>query len=138
MEDCFEKYVRNVLTDALSPGVSVIDGNKQSRSLFVNSTTPQITPDIMICQGKQCVVVADVKYKDKPDASVDDWYQIISYTMALKVDSGVLIYSSETPRPPRKLQIGTKAVWIYYYTLSRQKTQEAALIDFMRALIAAA
>lgn len=130
MEDVFEKYIRAVLSEALHPKLSVVDGNKNKRALFKNSRDPEVPPDIMIYDASKCLLVADTKYKEKANPVVDDWYQVISYAMALEVPSGMLIYSASEPRPPRSFQIGDKTMWVYYFSLEQPKQQEEHLIRF--------
>ena len=132
MAKMFERYVRNVLFEALHPDFSVLDGNQERRPLFKDADKPAIPPDIMIYSARECLVVADTKYKDKDLPSVDDWYQAIAYTLALDVPAGVLIYSAGTPKPPQAFHIGDRTMWVYYFPLQQPKEQEAALIDFLR------
>ena len=132
MDDMFERYIRSVLSEALHPDFSVLDGNKARRPLFTDADKPSITPDTMIYAGLKCLVVADTKYKEKDLPSAGDWYQAISYALALDVPTGVLIYSANTSRPPQAFQIGDRTLWVYYFLLQQPKEQEAALIDFVR------
>jgi 5-methylcytosine-specific restriction endonuclease McrBC regulatory subunit McrC len=136
MDVLFEKYIRKVLFEELHPDLLVFDGNKNSRPLFSDTEKPQITPDIMIYDSKECKLVADTKYKEIDLPSVDDWYQVISYTLALNVSDGVLIYSANEPRPPQCFHIEGKTLWVYYYSLQSPKPQEDALITFMKQRLA--
>lgn len=140
MDDVFEKYIRAVLVRALEPKLNVLDGNKDRRKLFCDSVKPEITPDIMIYKGSVCVGVADTKYKDKALPSVDDWYQIISYCLALAVPNGVLIHASSEPKPPQAFHIGDKVVWVYYFCLNNPRAEEEGLVGFIEnaASVAAA
>ena len=132
MDDMFERYIRNILSEALHPDFSVLDGNRERRKLFVDADKPSITPDIMLYETLKCLVVADTKYKEKDLPSADDWYQIIAYTLALDVPTGVLIYSASTPKPPQAFHIGDRTMWVYYFPLQQPKEQEAALVQFLR------
>ena len=132
MDNMFERYIRNILFEALHPDFSVLDGNKERQQLFTDADKPSITPDIMICAALKCLVVADTKYKEKDLPSVDDWYQAISYALALDVPTGVLIYSANTSKPPQAFQIGDKTMWVYYFPLQQPKEQEAKLVQFLR------
>lgn len=132
MDDMFERYIRNILSEALHPDFSVVDGNRERRKLFVDADKPSITPDIMLYETLKCLVVADTKYKEKDLPSADDWYQIIAYALALDVPTGVLIYSASTPKPPQAFHIGDRTMWVYYFPLQQPKEQEAALVQFLR------
>jgi 5-methylcytosine-specific restriction endonuclease McrBC regulatory subunit McrC len=135
MEDIFERYIRTVLDDAFKPELRIIDGNKNKRALFKNAVNPQIPPDMMVYDSSKCLIVADTKYKEKNSPVVDDWYQLISYSMALEVPSGVLIYSANKPSTPRSFQIGDKTVWVYYFSLDQPKHQEEMFVEFFRQRI---
>jgi 5-methylcytosine-specific restriction endonuclease McrBC regulatory subunit McrC len=89
----------------------------------------------MVYDVSKCLLVADTKYKEKANPAVDDWYQVISYAMALEVSYGVLIYSASEPRPPRHFQIGDKTMWVYYFSLDQPKQQEENLIQFFHKRI---
>lgn len=132
MDDLFERYIRRVLSEMLHPDFRVLDGNKEQQSLFSNTDAPSITPDIMIYDPHQCALVADTKYKDKDLPSAEDWYQIISYALALDVHVGVLVYSADAIKKPQKFQIGNKTIWVYYYALEHPKEQEVSFVEFMR------
>jgi 5-methylcytosine-specific restriction endonuclease McrBC regulatory subunit McrC len=135
MDNMFEQYIRNILVEALSDDFKVLDGKKNRQKLFTDSEKPLITPDMMIYKDLECLVVADTKYKDKALPNADDWYQIISYTLALDVSIGVLVFSTDEPRSPRAFQIGNKTIWVYYFALQKLKAQEASLIGFFRERI---
>jgi 5-methylcytosine-specific restriction endonuclease McrBC regulatory subunit McrC len=132
MDRMFEKYIRNILSETLHPGFSVLDGNRTRRKLFTDADKPSITPDIMLYETRKCLVVADTKYKDKDLPSADDWYQAIAYTLALDVPTGVLIFSTNEPKPPQQFHIGSKTIWVYYFLLQQPKEQEATLVQFFR------
>lgn len=132
MDDLFERYIRNVISEVLHPEFSVLDGNKQRRQLFVDEDKPTITPDIMVYDARVCPLVADTKYKEKDLPSADDWYQIISYALALGAPIGMLIYSADTIKPPQEFHIADKTLWVYYYPLQQPKKQEADLVEFVR------
>jgi len=132
MDDMFERYIRNILSEALHPDFSVLDGNRERRKLFADADEPSITPDIMVYETLKCLVVADTKYKEKDLPSANDWYQAIAYTLALDVPIGVLIFSASEPKPPQPFHIGDKTMWVYYFPLQQPKEQEAALVQFLR------
>jgi 5-methylcytosine-specific restriction endonuclease McrBC regulatory subunit McrC len=132
MEDAFERYIRNVVVDELGPLLTAVDGKKSSYPLFSNSALPQITPDILVFDGLKCVWVADTKYKNKAEPNVEDWYQIISYAMAFGLRRGVLIYSTEQPKPPRKVEIDGKSMWVYFFALTNLINEEDRLLTFIR------
>lgn len=117
--------------------IQVLDTNK--RSLFLNTLLPKITPDILICNNtvqEKFVLVGDTKYKRQSKPSDEDWYQIITYTAALNVSAGILIYPTEQPKPPEEYHIDGRSIWVYYFLLQSPKTQEKDLFDFLRKQIA--
>lgn len=131
----FEKYVRNVLVESLESEFSVIDGEQEDKKLFYNSDRPRITPDILINHSDACILVADAKYKEKSQPNIEDWYQVISYALALDIPIGILIYGSERRRNPKEFKLADKSMWVYYYSLKDPADQEENYVNFFRERI---
>lgn len=102
MEDIFEAYVRNILSDHLRRNdMHILDGNKNpplgAKSTVFDQVGPlgnhDTKPDIVIKSGNAFVCVADVKYKPckgQPDRS--NLEQVIVYALAYGAEIAVLIF----------------------------------------------
>jgi hypothetical protein len=85
----------------------------------------------MIYRGSRCLIVCDTKYKDKSVPSVDDWYQITAYTLALRAPIGILLYSSSEPRQPECFRIAGRPLWVFYCVLDDPRRHEPELVAFL-------
>ncbi len=133
MDTLFETYIRNVLTDALGSGLTVINGNKDKIKLFSDNDDPKITPDIMV-RGRtnKWLLAADTKYKETSLPSAEDWYQVATYTLAMDVPVGLIICAAREPKPAKEFHTGNKSLWVYYYPLSKPKQHEQNFVNFVR------
>lgn len=96
-EDLFEEYLRRVLNEQSPNGFFVRDGNKDGRRyLFDDSRRHMAQPDIVISAGEGRTIVAEVKYKEKPNR--DDINQAITYAICYRTSRAVLIHQ----KPPEK------------------------------------
>lgn len=136
MDHVFEGYVRNVISDGLSPdGYSVKDGNQSERFLFENSNEYRIRPDILIEKDGRVFAVADAKYK-KGKPNKDDMAQILSYMSAFGHAKGLLI----CPKTPTHLsrtvfQAPLCQVIVLPVDLSDMSKGEAAIVVEARDLV---
>jgi hypothetical protein len=93
LEDVFEKYVRNVLSQwakTKHSEVKVRDGNKGKRNyLFHDSRVFDIYPDIYLTAGAERPLVADVKYKPKIDEH--HTYLVLSHSLSMGAKKAVII-----------------------------------------------
>ena len=61
----------------------------------------RMDPDLVFRQGTSTVYVGDIKYKLSSGAGrSSDYYQLLAYTTALRLDEGVLIYCQTDDAPP--------------------------------------
>lgn len=105
-EDLFEEYLRRVL-QGLSPiDVLVRDGNKDGkRYLFDEKRGQMAQPDIVISAGPGRTVVAEIKYKEKPNR--DDINQAITYAICYRTERVVLVHQKSPDKAGGLYTIGT-------------------------------
>jgi len=86
--DIFEKYLRNVISDAYSEaGYIVTKGGVGVTSLYTDGSF-ELQPDITISKKGRTLLIADAKYK-RPTAS--DHYQMHTYLELSGVKRGILL-----------------------------------------------
>lgn len=86
--DIFEKYLRNVVSDAYTDaGYVVTKGGVGITSLYTDGSF-ELQPDIVISRDGRNLLIADAKYK-VPDAG--DHYQMVTYLSAIGVSRGLLL-----------------------------------------------
>jgi len=94
----FEAYVRQVLQLSLSsdhPELLIQDGNNAGkRPLYVDRKEPLAQPDIVISREGICELVADVKYKDKPDR--ENVNQVVTYAACYGAKRALLIVQGDS------------------------------------------
>ena len=133
MEDAFERYVRNLLSELPHPLIAR-DGNlsppEGAKKLLVDHDidafkVPVVTPDIVIYNkiNGNPVLVADVKYKIiKEYPSSDDRNQVLAYALSYNCDVACLVY----PRRSRQSRaglillgaVGTVKLYAYFFDLN--------------------
>lgn len=105
-EDLFEEYLRRVLQGRSPVEVLVRDGNKEGRRYLFDEKRGQMAqPDIVISAGLGRTVVAEVKYKEKPNR--DDINQAITYAICYRTDRVVLVHQKPPDKPSGVYTIGT-------------------------------
>lgn len=119
-ENIFEDYLRQVLT--LKSAHSPVQVSKGKKPLFDDKNHPNAEPDIVIFSpqtGK--TVVAEVKYKDKPNR--DDYNQIITYGVTYRTNRVILVHQNRPGSPSGLSHVGTMNGIIvdnYAFDLSRE------------------
>jgi 5-methylcytosine-specific restriction enzyme subunit McrC len=102
MNDVFEEFVIVALREALGLRQSDFPRGARGRPLFLDSErTVRLKPDLSWWVGGKPVFVGDVKYK-KLDAGRfkhADLYQLLAYTVATKLDDGLVIYAAGESEP---------------------------------------
>ena len=93
MNQVFQEFVTVALREALGLSERVFL-EKRIPSLDVGGSLA-LRPDLTWWDGKVCTFVGDAKYKNIEDRSVPnaDLYQLLSYTTALDLPGGLLIYA---------------------------------------------
>jgi 5-methylcytosine-specific restriction enzyme subunit McrC len=105
-EELFEEYLRRVLQAGAPVDFYVKDGNKEGkRYLFDEKKGQPAQPDIVVSAGKSRIVVAEVKYKEKP--SRDDINQAITYAVCYRTRNAVLVHQCSAEKTSGLYRIGT-------------------------------
>jgi 5-methylcytosine-specific restriction enzyme subunit McrC len=105
-EDLFEEYLRRVLQDGAPPGYYVKDGNKEGRRFLFDERKGQMAqPDIVISGPAAYPVIAEVKYKEKPNR--DDINQAITYANCFRTKNAVLVHQAASGAKSGLYRMGT-------------------------------
>lgn len=97
MNDVFEDFVWAAVGDELRRVLPTNYRWRQGKSIALDEdqrVRPE--PDLSLWQGKLCVFVGDVKYKDTKQGEVDDLYQLLAYCSAAGLDDGLLLYAEKS------------------------------------------
>lgn len=87
VSEVFEAYLRRELSDRLrKKGFGIYDGWKRPYPFFADGNRYTVHPDMIICRGDQIVAILDAKYK--PDVSVQDRYEVLSFMDVMQVNIG--------------------------------------------------
>lgn len=131
-DDIFEAYIRRVLQSRCGANFWVKDGNKEGRKpLFDDRKEPPAQPDILLTEAAtRNTLVAEVKYKDKPNR--DDVNQAITYAVSYRSEVAVLIHQARPGQISGIQKIGTVngiRLFAYGFDLgnSNLDTEEAVL-----------
>lgn len=104
-EETFEKYLRRVLELRVPIGTLIRDGNSDGKkALYDNRNDPPAQPDIVIQSPNGDVVIAEVKYKEKPDRA--DINQAVTYAVCYRTHKVVLVHQSKLSGPSGIYDIG--------------------------------
>jgi 5-methylcytosine-specific restriction enzyme subunit McrC len=105
-EDVFECYLRRVLELRAPTHLAVRDGNGDGKkSLYDDRADTPAQPDIVLQSPMGTPVIAEVKYKEKPDRG--DINQAITYAVSYRTDTAVLVHQSRPTGPHGLYHIGT-------------------------------
>jgi 5-methylcytosine-specific restriction enzyme subunit McrC len=106
-EELFEEYLRRVLQNRTESEFVVRDGNHEGKKpLFDDRRDPPAQPDMLVVwRPTNRKVIAEVKYKDKPDRS--DINQAITYALSYGTDRAVLVHQCKPGSPGGLKTIGT-------------------------------
>lgn len=119
MNTVFERFVAARLARALA-GQLVVDPQRQV-SLDHEGLVPPIRPDLVLRRAMgPDVLVADTKYKltRQGYGREADYYQLLAYTAALHLPTGLLIYCrDEGDRPPREIIVGPNSTRLVTFSL---------------------
>jgi len=105
MNQLFESFVSNRLASLLSERFEVVTKRRVGLDL---SDFVKMIPDLMLRADGEVLVVADMKYKitNEGQGRTSDYYQLLAYTTALRLRSGILIYcQNENEVPPREVVV---------------------------------
>ena len=101
MNKVFEDFVIVALRDALRVPERVLVQGARGKPLFLDvAERVVLRPDISYWAGERCLFVGDVKYKRIVPAGFPnaDLYQLTAYTIATRLDSGMLVYAAGDER----------------------------------------
>lgn len=96
MNDVFESFVVTALRDSLGLTDRQFSQNAEGNRLHLDAAEQvRLKPDLFWLEQQECVFLGDVKYKRVNDAGVKhaDLYQLLAYTIAADVSSGLLVYA---------------------------------------------
>lgn len=129
MPDLFERFVSEQLTERLRGRLQV--DTQTSRQLDVGGRIP-LRPDLEFRRGAHVVGVGDIKYKLTDDARArgEDYRQLLAYTVALGLDSGLLIYCRPAGAPAESVATVVRAgTRLYIITIDAGGAPNAVLAD---------
>lgn len=105
-EHVFEAYLRRVLELRVSKGIRVIDGNADGKKpLYDDRPEPTAQPDIILRSESGPPLIAEVKYKDRPDRT--DVNQAITYAVSYQTKTVVILHQRRLNGPAGLNQIGS-------------------------------
>ena len=136
MNKLFERWVGAELTQRLWPHIEVVE--QESVAL---SEPPRVNmaPDLIFKRAGKTVVVGDLKYKLTSSglSSTDDYYQLLAYATALRLDHGVLIYCQADQAPAREITIvgGGQRLLCHPLSLAGSWTDVSNALDDLAELI---
>jgi 5-methylcytosine-specific restriction enzyme subunit McrC len=102
MNEVFEDFVRVALREELGLKVHEFPSGGECPSLFLDSLRQiALKPDLSWWSARRCRFVGDVKYKAVNAAGVkhSDLYQLLAYTTATGLKSGLLVYAASEGKP---------------------------------------
>ncbi|GMU63048.1 MAG: hypothetical protein AMXMBFR34_48110 [Myxococcaceae bacterium] len=93
--DLFERYVRRLVVDALTPsGLVVSKGAQSPLSLFLDGSI-ELVPDVVVTDGDRPVLIVDAKYKKDVTVDAADAYQLYAYARVYGLDRVVVVSPQE-------------------------------------------
>ncbi|HEU4971307.1 MAG TPA: hypothetical protein VFT35_05265, partial [Gaiellaceae bacterium] len=104
MNALYERWIAEELTLRLSPHMAT---TAQESTYLAKGQKVHMRPDLVFRQDDDVVLVGDTKYKISKSgiARGDDYYQLLAYTVAHQTASGLLIYCTAEPKPPKTVTI---------------------------------
>lgn len=104
MNSVFEDFVVRALRDALRLDERTFPQGAWGRRLRLDTSGRIVLrPDISWWDGSSCAFVGDIKYKRAGGSEVPnaDLYQLLAYTVAADLPSGLLVYAAGEADPTR-------------------------------------
>jgi 5-methylcytosine-specific restriction enzyme subunit McrC len=92
----FEEFIRAALREALGLTSSTFPSGSKVSVALDKRTAIKLEPDLSWWVGNSCVFVGDAKYKRISVKGINhpDLYQLLAYTIALNLSTGLLIYAT--------------------------------------------
>jgi len=99
MNAVFESFVVTALREALRLSPQIFPGRRQL--CLDRGRAVRLEPDLSWWQGPTCLFVGDVKYKRVNATGIKhpDLYQLLAYTIAADLPSGLLLYAAGEGEP---------------------------------------
>ncbi|MFN8035395.1 MAG: restriction endonuclease [Acidimicrobiia bacterium] len=96
MNVVFEEFVRTALRDALGLAPSSFPSGSKVSVVLDKCGRIGLEPDLSWWVGGSCVFVGDAKYKRISVKGINhpDLYQLLAYTVALRLPAGLLVYAA--------------------------------------------
>lgn len=139
MNKLFEKWVGAELTQRLWPDIEVVE---QESVALSNVPGVNMAPDLIFKRAGKTAFVGDVKYKLTSSglSRTDDYYQLLAYTTALRLDRGVLIYCQADEAPAREITVvgGGQKLLCHPLSLAGSWADVCRALDELAALILSA
>ncbi|MDE0289858.1 MAG: hypothetical protein OXJ36_00160 [bacterium] len=100
MNKVFEDFMVTALRESLGVTERDFPQGASGRRMWLAGDRIDLEPDISWWEGRRCVFVGDLKYK-KTDHGIPnaDLYQLLAYTIAADLPSGLLIYAQGEEDP---------------------------------------
>ena len=122
MAKVFESFVHVALREALGLSSKNFPKNSTGHGLYLddNQRVP-LRPDLSWWDRGRCVMVGDVKYKKTVDGKgkEPDLYQMLAYTTATQLDTGLLVYAAGESEPvTHTVSLAGKQLAVHTLTLS--------------------
>jgi 5-methylcytosine-specific restriction enzyme subunit McrC len=132
MNEVFESFVAEALREALSLSPRSFPRGARGRSLWLDhGRAVRLEPDLSWWDGSACVFVGDLKYKRVGAQGIKypDLYQLLAYTVAAGLSTGLLIYAAGEGEPVAHevVEVG-KRLEVITLDLSREPRELLAAI----------
>jgi 5-methylcytosine-specific restriction enzyme subunit McrC len=141
MNKVFEDFVVVALRRALGASERDFPQGAKHRALFLDEAKRvRLKPDISWWSAKVCRFIGDIKYKRVSAEGIEhpDLYQLLSYTIASGLPSGLLIYASgESEAVSLAIPLAGKRLHIRTLDLSGSPDSILRQIDSLALLVAA-
>lgn len=139
MNETFEAFVAEALRDALGLSSGVFPRGARGRDLWLDrARAVRLEPDLSWWEGRSCVFVGDLKYKRVNVKGIKhpDLYQLLAYTVAAGLPSGLLVYAAGEGEPAAHevVDVG-KRLDVVTVDLSREPAAILAQIGNLAALV---
>jgi 5-methylcytosine-specific restriction enzyme subunit McrC len=98
----FEDFVRIALREDLGVTVGEFPSGGECPAVYLDAGgRVRLQPDVSCWRGNSCRFVGDVKYKrvNVPGVKHPDLYQLLAYTTATALSSGLLVYAAGEGEP---------------------------------------
>ena len=119
MNVVFEEFVRTALREALGLAPAIFPSGSKASVVLDERAKIRLEPDLSWWVGGSCVFVGDAKYKRISVKGINhpDLYQLLAYTVALRLSAGLLVYAAG------------EAEWVEHTVVHAGKRLEVTTVD---------